>query len=169
VDSTVTIEGSGFTDGDADISATFGGESLTLEAETTAVVDGEFDIDFDVPSDATGGGKEVGVDVGGETATSSFTVGTPTIALDPAEGPQGDTVEVTGSGFATEKEDYALRFDETKQKTVETDTDGEFTTSTSWSSPVSPSSTLGTSKDIVNSPSVSVSTVSCLVSSNRRS
>jgi len=72
----------------------------------------------------------------GESASASFTVESSTIELDVTEGPEGQTVEVTGSGFAAEAEDYSLSFDKGDDgaydgiddlKSVDTDADGEFT------------------------------------------
>ncbi len=95
---TITVEGTGFAE-EAPISINFdGGDAETTVpalVETDAL--GSFSCTFDVPSGTTADGDVVASD-SVNSATETLSVGA-TIALDPAEGPSGAVVDISGIGF----------------------------------------------------------------------
>jgi len=98
--STITLSGTGFA-GLSALTATLGGQSVTLTAGATTIAAGTTTATFFVPVTAvTGVNTLVITDAAGNSASMSITIGAPTIAaLNPTTGPSGTTVQVTGTGF----------------------------------------------------------------------
>jgi len=103
----VTVAGSGFSVSTAIGTITLGGNTPSVQTCTsqTTSATGTFTCTFTVPSIAAGpytvilSGSDVWT-VSGDTASTTFTITTPTITLFPTQGPVGVTVTVTGSGFS---------------------------------------------------------------------
>jgi len=99
IGTSVTVTGQGF-DASAVITITFGGSPVTTDPpglQTDAT--GSFsDLVFNVPSSTTGS-KSVQVSDGAHSNSVTFTVVTPSISLNPTDGPSGTTVTITGSNF----------------------------------------------------------------------
>ncbi len=96
VGTTVTVSGNGF-QANSSVNILF---DDAIVATTTASATGVItNFTFDVPASTRGAHTVKGVDSVGPSATRSFTV-TPKITIDPVEGGVGDSVVITGSGFA---------------------------------------------------------------------
>ncbi len=103
----ITIQGSGFVDGDVIEKVTVGGIEVAVDAEASSA--GDVVITIDVPSPTTNNGddaigdgtKKVSVSAtgSGRVAEGSIEIPEPSITLSPAESRRGTTVNVTGSGF----------------------------------------------------------------------
>ena len=97
----VKVTGSGFEDNE-DITIKFGTSTVDIsrgDEETDS--DGEFISYFLVP-ESTEGDHTITVDVRNDEGEADFTVG-PDITIDPEEGAVGDSVTVSGTGFAKSK------------------------------------------------------------------
>ncbi|MGP8146683.1 MAG: thermopsin family protease [Thermoplasmata archaeon] len=100
VGATVTVSGTGFS-----VSTTVGllFDGVTVSTCTSGLlgtdVSGDFSCTFSVP-DGTSGTTVTATDIGGQTATGTFTVTVPTIVVSPSQGPVGATVTVSGTGFS---------------------------------------------------------------------
>jgi hypothetical protein len=116
---TVTVSGSGFP-GSRTLSATFGGTAVTLSGTTSTAADGSFSgSTFTVPSGlsvSTAGAHAVAFTAGTWVSPSqTFTI-TPSVGLSPASGHVGDTVTISGSGFAASSA-LTVKYDGTTQTT----------------------------------------------------
>ena len=78
---------------------TIAGTSCTGVSSQMADASGAFSCTFLVPS-GTSGTTVTATDVGGQSATGTFTVTVPTISVTPTQGPDGAAYTVTGSGFS---------------------------------------------------------------------
>ena len=126
VDDIVAVTGSGF-DGTSTVTISFNGVS-----QTTAVTDANGTLPsttFTVPEASRGNYTVKGQDTGGNYATATFTVST-SITINPASGPSGITVTVTGSGFAA-NQTITIKYNNvpvtTDPPTVTTNSAGYFT------------------------------------------
>jgi hypothetical protein len=126
VGASVTVSGAGFSESTKLKSVVFDSKTITSCSSgslmTTAA--GAFSCTIKVPSGASGT-KVTATNVGGQTATSKFTVTTPKITVAPAKGPVGSTVTVSGTGFSVSSK-IGLVFDGVK---ITTCTKGSLTTS----------------------------------------
>ena len=110
VGATVTVAGTGFS-----VSSTVGLvlDGVTIPSCTSGSLgtdsSGDFSCTFAVPS-GTSGTTVTATDVGGQTATGTFTVTVPKITVSPKQGPIGEQVSVSGSGFS-ESSTVSLVFD----------------------------------------------------------
>ncbi len=97
---TVTTSGTGFSVSSA-VGLVFGGETITSCAVGSLIVSGtgSFSCTFTVPN-GTSGAAVVATDVGGRTATGTFSVTIPAITVSPKQGPVGATVTVLGVRFS---------------------------------------------------------------------
>jgi hypothetical protein len=116
---TVTVSGSGFP-GSRTLSATFGGSAVTLSGTTSTAAGGSFSgSTFTVPSGlsvSTAGAHPVVFQAGTWVSPSqTFTI-TPTVSLSPTTGHVGDTVTISGSGFAASSA-LTVKYDGTTQTT----------------------------------------------------
>jgi hypothetical protein len=99
VGTSVVVTGSNFVS-NSNITLNFDGNSMTTNPSTvTANATGYFSATFSTTSDSVGV-KQVWATDGFNYPSANFTV-TPSITLNPTNGPIGSTVNVTGFGFAT--------------------------------------------------------------------
>jgi len=129
IGATITVSGTGFASGEADIKITF--NDLPAKAGITANSLGSFSTTFTVPNTNK---KENAVDVFirdakvAEASNVIFTVGT-AVTLEPAFGYVGHEVTVLGSGFAPGETSIKLIYDDTEIATsVTADTNGVWKT-----------------------------------------
>jgi hypothetical protein len=122
----VDITGSGFSTS----------KSITIKYDTTDMTDeiegdtetdssGEFSSTIAVPESAKGD-HTITVTIGSDKDTAKFTV-EPAMTISPTSGTIGDSVKVTGTGFAKSKE-VTITFDSDEVATDETDSYGSFET-----------------------------------------
>jgi len=119
---TVTISGNGFQEGPVEIFF-----DTTKVADAVASAAGVIsNVTFDVPEGTKGTHTIKGVDSVGPSAVMNFTI-TPKITVAPAEGGVGDTVVITGSGFAA-GDSMDILFDDVLQSgvTATSDDKGSF-------------------------------------------
>jgi len=110
---TVTVNGNGF-QANSSVDILF---DTTTVATTTATATGVIsNVTFDVPAGTKGTHTIKGVDSVGPSATINFTI-TPGITIIPVEGGVGDTVTITGSGFAA-NDSIDILFDDVVQSTA---------------------------------------------------
>jgi len=97
---TMTITATGFAATSA-LTATLNGVAVTLTSGTATIAAGTASPTFFIPvTVAAGANTLVITDAAGNSATTTITVGTPSIAsLSVASGPAGTAVQVTGTGF----------------------------------------------------------------------
>ncbi|MGC2289248.1 MAG: thermopsin family protease [Thermoplasmata archaeon] len=100
VGATVTVSGNGFT-ASGTVGLKFDGVTISscTTGSLTASGSGAFSCTFKVPS-GTAGTTVTATDVTSATATGAFTVTTPQITVSPGQGPRGETVTVSGTGFS---------------------------------------------------------------------
>ncbi len=100
IGATVTVAGTGFSVTSL-VGLNFDGVTISscTSGSLTTGGTGAFSCTFAVPS-GTSGTTVTATDVGGQTATGSFTVTTPAITVTPGQGPIGATVSVAGTGFS---------------------------------------------------------------------
>ena len=99
VGTTVTVSGSGF-GASKTITATYGGASVSLGGTTTTDGTGSFSgATFTVPASTVGAHTVTITDASSNGASASLTVSSK-ITLSPTSGNVGDTVTISGSGFA---------------------------------------------------------------------
>ena len=125
VGTTVTVSGNGF-QANSSVNILF---DTTTVATTTASATGVIpNVTFIVPAGTKGAHTVKGVDSVGPSATRSFTI-TPKITVAPAEGGVGDTVVITGFGFA-DNDAIDILFDDAVLSgiTAATDANGSFST-----------------------------------------
>ncbi len=150
VGATVTVSGTGFS-----VSTTVGllFDGVTVSTCTSGLlgtdVSGDFSCTFSVP-DGTSGTTVTATDIGGQTATGTFTVTVPTIVVSPSQGPVGATVTVSGTGFSVSST-VGLVFDgittsSCTSGSLGTDVSGDF--SCTFSVPSGTSGTTVTATDV---------------------
>jgi hypothetical protein len=111
-------------------------KTITIKYDTTDITDeiegdtetdssGEFSSTITVPESAKGD-HTITVTVSSDKATAKFTV-EPAMTISPTSGTIGDSVKVTGTGFAKSKE-VTITFDGDEVATDETDSYGNFET-----------------------------------------
>ncbi|MEE8389695.1 MAG: hypothetical protein V3S14_02715 [Anaerolineae bacterium] len=95
---TVTVTGAGWVPGSLGlVTITF---NATTQAVTTPDADGAFTAQFQIPSTAVSGQLVDASDgFGNNAADKSFLISAASISIDPATGPPGTSVTVTGVGF----------------------------------------------------------------------
>jgi hypothetical protein len=100
VGATVTVSGTGFS-AMTTVGLVFDGVTVSTCTSGSLGTDGsgDFSCTFAVPG-GTSGSAVTATDVGGQTATATFTVTTPTLAVTPGQGPVGASVTVSGTGFS---------------------------------------------------------------------
>ncbi|MGP8131881.1 MAG: beta strand repeat-containing protein [Thermoplasmata archaeon] len=137
VGATAAVSGTGFSASSA-VGLVFDGVTIAscTGGSLTAGSTGVFSCTLKVPTGTTGT-TVTATDVGGQTATGSYTVTSPLILVSPAQGPVGATFTVTGSGFSVSS-GATVSFDGTLQTptggshcaysgwTITTDTTGGF-------------------------------------------
>jgi len=97
--STVSIAGTGFGVAGTAFNVTVNGVLMPLSAGTTSS-GGNAATSFAVPLTATAtNNKVVVMDTLGNTASATFAIVAPTIAISPASGTVGSTVQIIGNGF----------------------------------------------------------------------
>ena len=118
----VTISGTNFAD-DEDIAITYDDDDITadIDGDETTDDDGAFSFTVPIP-ESTAGKHTIAVAIGTDEAEVKFTV-EPEIALTPVSGKIGDSVKVTGTGFAKSK-DVTITFDGDPVETDESVTTG---------------------------------------------
>jgi len=96
----VTVSGAGFSVS-SPVGLSFDSVSILScsSGSLTTSGSGAFSCGFSVPS-GTSGTTVTATDLGGQTASGSFTVTTPAITVSPLQGPEGATVTVSGTGFS---------------------------------------------------------------------
>ncbi|MFZ0946402.1 MAG: hypothetical protein WAN54_21105, partial [Syntrophobacteraceae bacterium] len=126
IGATVTVAGTGFSVSTALSSLVFDSVTITscTSGSLTADGTGSFSCTFAVPSGMSGA-TVIAMDVGGQTATGTFTVTTPAITVTPGQGPIGATVTVAGTGFSVSAALSYLVFDSV---TITSCTSGSLTT-----------------------------------------
>ncbi len=149
VGATVTLSGSGFSVSNP-VELSFDNVSVNscTNGSLTTGGTGAFSCAFAVPS-GTSGTSVVATDAGGRTATLPFTVTKPWIGVNPAKGPVGATVTLSGSGFSVSNP-VEPSFDNVS---VTSCTNGSLTTSRTGSFSCTftvPSGTSGTSVVVTN-------------------
>ena len=99
----VTIRGSGFEDSKQIIGVTFGSldEVALTDPSVTSTSSGSVSFTYKVPLDIGTGEKKVSLDVGERIGQGSITIPKPSISISPSESLIGSTIEITGSGFAS--------------------------------------------------------------------
>ncbi len=117
VGDSVTISGTGFAASSA-IGVSFDGSGQTTSPlSPTTNASGSFSgVSFTVPASAKGSHTVAASDGSADSASATFTVN-PKLALSPASAHVGDTVTVTGTGFAASSA-VSLTFDGTAQTTT---------------------------------------------------
>jgi hypothetical protein len=129
-ETTVTVTGTGFSIGQT-ITLYFDAAAITSTTPTTITTDtsGNFTATFTVPASVRGSHTVKAQNALAEFATATFTI-TPKIVITPTSGGFGDTVTVTGTGFAASST-MTIYFDAlavaTTPATVTTGTTGGFT------------------------------------------
>lgn len=99
VGDTVTITGDGFANGSA-VSTTFGGSPVTTSpAAPSPNASGHFTATFVIPASIKGDHTVESTDAAMNAGSATETT-TQNMAIDPANGPSGELVQLTGSGFA---------------------------------------------------------------------
>src|SRR2546428_109833 len=98
---TVTVTGTNFSPNSAIIAVTYDGTSVTTNpAIIQTDSSGGFSATFAVPSPSNPGSHTVNAtDASSNSASTPFTVTTPSISLSPSSGPAGTTVNISGSNF----------------------------------------------------------------------
>ena len=128
IGATVTVAGTGFSVSTALTSLVFDTKTITAASCTsgslTTGATGAFSCTFVVPAGVSGT-TVTATDVGGQTATGTFTVTTPAITVTPGQGPIGATVTVAGTGFSVSTALSSLVFDSV---TITSCTSGSLTT-----------------------------------------
>jgi len=115
VGTSVTVEGHGFAEDEEEIEVRYylNGDDETVKENITADEDGSWETSFQIPLSAQGSHK---IDAKGEDSSlaevqdATFEV-TPGISLDKASGSPGESITMTGSGFAAEERDIKILFD----------------------------------------------------------
>jgi hypothetical protein len=104
IGATVTVAGTNFSVYST-VGLFFDGVSIGSCTSGTLATDGagDFSCTFSVPS-GTSGSTVTATDVGGQTATGTFSVTVPAITVNPSEGPIGAIVTVAGTGFSESSE-----------------------------------------------------------------
>jgi hypothetical protein len=102
IGTSVTASGTGFSVSTALTSLDFDAAAISGCTSGSMIVGatGSFSCNFVVPMVGSGKGTVSATDVGGQTASTTFTVTTPKIATSPGLGPMGATVTVSGTGFS---------------------------------------------------------------------
>lgn len=139
VGTTITVNGTGFDDGETDIYITY--DDTNMETDITADSDGSWSETFAAPASCTG---DHDIDAAGDTTTLSsiedkkFTV-KPAISISPQSGGVGTQITVTGKGFAASEASISVTYDSTTViSAITADSKG------SWSSKLAvPSSSSG--------------------------
>ncbi|MGA8543297.1 MAG: IPT/TIG domain-containing protein [Thermoplasmata archaeon] len=126
IGATVTVAGTGFSVSTALASLVFDGITIAscTSGSLTSSGTGAFSCTFSVPS-GTSGTTVTATDVGGQDATGTFTLTTPSITGTPGQGPVGATVTVSGTGFSVSTALASLVFDGV---TISSCTSGSLTT-----------------------------------------
>lgn len=124
VDTLVEISGTSFA-ADQNITIEFDGDEVDIEdGDDETDNDGEF-VSYILVPEATAGAQDIDVTVGGYTVSGSFTV-EPDVIIFPQSGVSGDTVSVSGTGFARRPKLVDIYFDNTFLQSVQPDTNGSF-------------------------------------------
>jgi hypothetical protein len=98
VGTTITISGTGFT-ASKTITASFGGNSVTLSGTTTTDANGSFSAaTFTVPSQTVGAKSVIVTDASTRSASATFMI-IPAIILNPTIGDVGSTVTISGTSY----------------------------------------------------------------------
>ena len=99
VGDTITVSGSGFGAGETGIRVTFDGQ---VQATVTARLNGSWDASFDLPV-STYGSHTIAASgaVTKDAATATVSTRAKIEAISPSQGPPGDSVSVSGSGFSS--------------------------------------------------------------------
>ena len=97
----ITITGSGY-EGTKTIDSVDVGTTTYIPADVSTTSGGGVTVTVDVPLTVGTGEKTVSLTVGERTGEGTITVASPSISLNPAESLIGSTVQVTGSGFASD-------------------------------------------------------------------
>ena len=103
VGASVTVTGTGFS-ADSTVGLVFDSRTITSCLNSGSLVadsSGGFTCPFKVPS-GTSGTSVVATNLGGNTASGSFTVTPVGITVTPAQGPAGSSFTVVGSGFSVD-------------------------------------------------------------------
>jgi hypothetical protein len=124
VDSTITITGDNFATSQA-ISILFGGAAVPIESGSTATdAYGDFISTILVPENKAGV-HDITVTVAGYPATAQFTI-EPDVIIFPQSGGVGDTVSISGTGFARRPKLVDIYFNNIFIQSAQTDTLGSF-------------------------------------------
>jgi hypothetical protein len=116
VGTTVTVEGHGFAEDEEDIELMYylNGNYETIVENIEADDDGWWEMSFKIPPSPYGDHKidaEGDVSQDYEVEDANFEV-TPGISIDETSGSPGDSITMTGSGFAADERDITIFFDE---------------------------------------------------------
>lgn len=111
VGSPVTITGSGFSVSSALSSLTFDGVDVLScsSGGLSTTPTGAFSCSTSVP-EGTSGSTVVAIDAGGAQVSKGFTVTNLDLGVNPAQGPVGATVTITGTGFTVDQAIESLTF-----------------------------------------------------------
>ncbi|HEY98409.1 MAG TPA: hypothetical protein G4O16_09555 [Dehalococcoidia bacterium] len=124
VDTLVEITGTSFP-ADQPITIEFDGDEIDIEdGDDETDDDGEF-VSYILIPESTAGVQDIDVTVSGYTVTAQFTV-EPDIYIYPQSGKPGDTVSVSGTGFARRPKLVDIYFNNTYLQSVQPDTNGSF-------------------------------------------
>ena len=128
VGDTVTVTGNGFAANSTSITIYFDGTNNVDTATTdgAGVLSGA---SFTVPACTQGNHTVKGTDASGSSPNFTFTV-SPKITISPTSGAVGDTVTVSGTGFAAGSPTVTIYFDTTAMTTAATNSSGTFPSTT---------------------------------------
>ncbi|MBM2825642.1 MAG: hypothetical protein HW402_1306 [Dehalococcoidales bacterium] len=117
----ITVTGSGFGASESGLAVTLDGNPVTLSpAAPSASEKGAWSASFVMPASAAGSRTIGASGVSSSTASVpgvTFAVN-PAITLNPASGPPGTSITVTGSGFSNGESGLTVTYDSTKVPTV---------------------------------------------------
>ena len=125
----VTVEGHGFAEDEEDIEVRyyFDGNYTTMEENIEADEDGWWEISFQIPASDRGSHE---VDAQGDDSSFAdvhdvtFEV-TPSVSLDKHSGSVGESITMTGNGFAADERDIRILFDgEAVETEIRADSNG---------------------------------------------
>jgi hypothetical protein len=121
----ITLDGTGFS---ASTTVTIYYDSTSVGTVTTDTYGSFDDFSLTVPASVKGGHDVKGKDATGYSPAVTFTV-SPEITLNTSSGSVGDTVSVTGTGFAASKS-VDITFDTSTVASTTTNSSGSFTATT---------------------------------------
>ena len=161
VGDTLSVDGAGFT---GSTTVTIYYDSTSVGTDTTNA-NGSFDnFTFTVPASTVGDHDVAGRDATGYSPDVSFEV-SPEIAISPATGAVGDTVTVSGTGFAASKS-VDITFDGSTVEDATTNTSGSFPATTFQVPSTSRGSHTIKAEDASNNDATATFTVSASITLN---